>query len=181
MSIYILYIVSLAFLGVLVWLYPGEAERIAAARGSTWQAVPDMDQLAEQVAFLGETQEIEWIPEYSPMREPRSGVVRSYRLRHKDTTYRLVVFRHDIACVVCRDVLAGAVFAEDGTVERVFVLDEWEVEGKAVDPTPLLAQLRGRAAFTLGENVDGISGATYSSTGLVRQLNHARQWIEAQP
>ena len=70
---------------------------------------------------------------------------------------------------------------EDSTVKRVFVLDEWEVEGKAVDPTPLLAQLRGRAAFLLGENVDGISGATYSSTGLVQQLNHARQWIETRP
>lgn len=181
MSIYLLYIVSLAFLGVLVWLYPGEAERIAAARGSTWQPVPDIEQLAEQVAFLGDAQAMEWLPEYSPVRESRSGVVRSYRLRHGEATYRIVIFRHDIACLVCRDVLAGAVFAEDGTVERVFVLDEWEVEGKAVDPTPLLAQLRGRAAFRLGENVDGISGATYSSTGLVQQLNHARQWIGMRP
>ena len=181
MSIYILYIVSLAFLGVLVWLYPGEAERIAAARGSTWQAIPDVEQIAEHVAFLGDTQEIEWLPEYSPVRESRSGVVRSYRLHHAEATYRLVIFRHDIACAVCRDVLAGAVFAEDGAVERVFVLDEWEVEGKAVDPTPLLAQLHGRKAFKLGENIDGISGATYSSTGLVQQLNHARQWIETRP
>ena len=77
--------------------------------------------------------------------------------------------------------LAGAVFAEDGAVERVFVLDEWDVEGKAVDPTPLLVQLRGREAFKLGENVDGISGATYSSGGLVQQLNHARQWIGTRP
>ena len=82
---------------------------------------------------------------------------------------------------MCRDVLAGAVFAEDGSVERVFVLDAWEVGGKAVDPTPLLVQLRGREAFKLGKNVDGISGATYSSAGLVQQLNHARQWIEARP
>lgn len=181
MSIYLLYVVSLAFLGVLVWLYPGEAERIAAARGSTWQSVPDIEQLAKHVVSLGDTQEIEWIPEYSPVREPRSGVVRSYRLHHGEATYRLVVFRHDIACVVCRDVLAGAVFADDGTVEHVFVLDEWEVEGKAVDPTPLLVQLRGRETFRLGENVDGISGATYSSTGLVKQLNYVRQWIEARP
>lgn len=181
MSIYLLYIVSLAFLGVLVWLYPGEAERIAAARGSTWQPVPDVEKLAEQVAFLGDTQEIEWLPEYSPVREPRSGVVRSYRLRHGEAIYRLLVFRHDIACSVCRDILAGAVLAADGTVERVFILNEWEVEGKVVDPTPLLAQLRGREMFRLGENVDGISGATYSSTGLVHQLNHARQWIRAQP
>lgn len=181
MSIYILYVVSLAFLGVLVWLYPGEAERIATARGPTWQPVPDVGQLAEQVAFLGDTQEIEWLSEYGPMREPRSGVVRSYRLRHGGDTYRLVIFRHDIACSVCRDVLAGAVFAEDGTVVRVFVLDEWEVEGEAVDPTPLLVQLRGREIFRLDENVDGISGATYSSTGLVQQLNHARQWIGARP
>ena len=181
MSIYLLYVISLAFLGVLVWLYPGEAERIAAARGPTWQPVPDAAQLAEQVAFLGDAQAIEWLPEYSPVREPRSGVVRSYRLRHGEATYRLVVFRHDIACTVCRDVLAGAVFTEDGTIERVFVLDEWEVEGRAVDPTPLLAQLRGREMFRLGENVDGISGATYSSTGLVQQLNHARQWIGTRP
>lgn len=181
MRVCLLYGVSVAFLGVLVWLYPGEAERIAVARAPTWQAVPDVEQLAEQVALLGDTQAIEWLPEYSPVREPRSGVVRSYRLRHGEATYRLVVFRHDIACPVCRDVLAGAVFAEDGTVKRVFVLDEWEVEGKAVDPTPLLAQLRGRKVFKLGENVDGISGATYSSAGLVRQLNHARQWIGAQP
>lgn len=181
MKVYFLYVVSLAGIGVLVGLYRGEAERIAAARGSTWQPVPDVEQLAEEVAFLGNGQAIEWQSEYSPVREPRSGVVRSYRLRHAKETYRLVVFRHDIACPVCRDVLAGAVFAEDGTVEHIFVLDEWEVEGKAVDPTPLLAQLRGRAAFRLGENVDGISGATYSSRGLVKQLNHARQWIGARP
>ena len=181
MRIYLLYVISLAFLGVLAWLYPGEAERIAAARGPKWQPAPNVEQLAEQVAFLGDAQAIEWLLEYSPVREPRSGIVRSYRLHHGEATYRLIVFRHDIACPVCRDVLAGAVFAEDGTVERVFVLDEWEVEGRVVDPTPLLAQLRGRAAFRLGENVDGISGATYSSTGLVQQLNHARQWIGAQP
>jgi len=181
MSVYVLYIVSVAFLGVLIWLYPGEAERIAAARGSRWQAVPDVDQFAKQVAFLGDAQAIEWLSEYSPVREPRSGIVRSYRLRHDEATYRLVIFRHDIACSVCRDVLAGAVFTEDGTVERVFVFDEWEVDGKAVDPMPLLAQLRGREIFRLGENVDGISGATYSSAGLVQQLNHARQWLEARP
>ena len=181
MSVYLLYVVSLAFLGVLVWLYPGEAERIATARGPTWQAVPDTEKLAEQVAFLGDAQAIQWLSEYSPVREPRSGVVRSYQLLHEEATYRLVVFRHDIACPVCRDMLAGAVFAEDGAVERVFILNEWEVEGKAVDPTPLLAQLRGREAFKLGENVDGISGATYNSRGLVQQLNHARQWIGKQP
>ena len=181
MSVYLLYVVSLAFLGVLVWLYPSEAERIATARGPTWQAVPDTDKLAEQVAFLGDAQAIQWLSEYSPVREPRSGVVRSYRLRHAEETYRLVVFRHDIACGVCRDVLAGAVFAEDGTVERVFVLDGWEVEGKAVDPKPLLAQLRGREMFRLGKNVDGISGATYSSRGLVQQLNHARRWVGTRP
>ena len=180
MKVYFLFVVSLASIGVLMGLR-GEAERVAAARGSTWQAVPDVEQLAEQVAFLGDVQAIEWLPEYSPVREPRSGVVRSYRLRHGEATYRLVVFRHDIACPVCRDVLASAVFAEDGSVERVFVLDAWEVEGKVVDPTPLLAQLCGREAFKLGKNVDGISGATYSSAGLVQQLNHARQWIEAQP
>ena len=180
MKVYFLFLVSLASIGVLMGLR-GEAERIAAARGSTWQPVPDVEQLAEQVAFLGDAQAIEWQTEYSLVQEPRSGVVRSYRLRHGEATYRLVIFRHDIACPVCRDVLAGAVFAEGGTVKRVFVLDVWEVEGKAVDPTPLLAQLRGREAFKLGKNVDGISGATYSSAGLVRQLNHARQWIEARP
>ena len=86
MSIYLLYVVSVAFLGVLVWLYPGEAGRIAAARGPTWQAVPDVEQLAEQVAFLGDTQTVEWLSEYSPVRESRSGVVRSYRLSYAEAT-----------------------------------------------------------------------------------------------
>ena len=39
----------------------GGAERITA-RGSTWQAVPDVVQFAEQVAFLGDVQAIEWLP-----------------------------------------------------------------------------------------------------------------------
>ena len=134
MKVYFLFVVSLASIGVLMGLR-GEAGRIAA-RGSTWQPLPDVEQLAEQVAFLGDVQAIEWLTEYSPVREPRSGVVRSYRLRHGEATYRLVVFRHDIACPVCRDVLAGAVFAEDGSVERVFVLDAWEVEGKEWTPRP---------------------------------------------
>ena len=73
MKVYFLFVVSLASIGVLVGLR-GEAERIVA--------VPDVEQLAEQVAFLGDVQAIEWLPEYSPMQEPRSGVVRSYQLRH---------------------------------------------------------------------------------------------------
>ena len=64
------------------------------------------------------------------MREP----VRGSRLRRGEATYWLVVFRHDIECAVCRNVLAGAVFTEDSTVESIFVIDEWEM----VDPTPLL-------------------------------------------
>lgn len=97
--------------------------------------------------------------------------------------YRLVLFRHDIACSVCRDVLAAALYDGDSLVQ-IFLLDDWEVRGERVDTAQFLRQFAGRPLATelaLEANVDGISGATFSTGGLVEQLNTAAAWVRAHP
>ena len=118
--------------------------------------------------------------------EPTSGLVAAYQVMRGDqVAYRLVVFRYDIACGVCRDVLAAALYdAEGDALVQVLLLDYWEVRGKRVDTVRFLRQFAGRSVaeeLVLEANVDGISGATFSAGGLVEQLNTAAAWVREHP
>ena len=118
--------------------------------------------------------------------EPTSGLVADYKvMRGDEAVYRLVLFRYDIACSVCRDVLAAALYdAEGDALVQTLLLDEWEVRGERVDTARFLRQFAGRSVaeeLALESNVDGISGATFSTGGLVEQLNTAAAWVREHP
>ena len=125
-------------------------------------------------------------PVYTVAPDPVTGITAVYDIDHEGVPlYRMIVFRHDIACSTCRDVLAAGLYdIRADTLVQVLLLDPWEVRGEPVETRSFLEQFVGESAqttFHLGRDVDGISGATFSSTGLVERLNEAATWITQHP
>ncbi len=148
--------------------------------------VPSPEDLLAQVRQVVADSTLQFQPIWAADPEPTSGLVAAYQVMRGDqVAYRLVVFRYDIACGVCRDVLAAALYdAEGDALVQVLLLDYWEVRGKRVDTARFLRQFAGRSVaeeLALEANVDGISGATFSAGGLVEQLNTAAAWVREQP
>jgi hypothetical protein len=95
--------------------------------------------------------------------------------------YQLVVVRHDIACPTCRDLLVGILIEprEDRVVD-ILLLASWELADGPFDPTAFFAQLIGRALsepLVVGQDIDGITGATRSVNALVTQWSQAGHWL----
>lgn len=69
----------------------------------------------------------------------------------------------------------------DGNVTGVLVRDQHETMGlgqKAANDVPFLTQLlRDAETLTVGENVDGITGATVTSKAVVKAVNSARAFV----
>ena len=120
---------------------------------------------------------------YQAVPASRSGVLSAYRVVTDDEAlaYRLVVVRHDIACPTCRDLLVGILLApEADRVVGVWPLASWELADGPFDPTAFFAQLSGRALaepLVVGQNMDGITGATLSVNALVTQWSQAGSWL----
>ena len=113
-----------------------------------------------------------------------TGIARVYRADIEGKgTYYLVVLRHNIACEVCRDIVAVAIYDRDRRrLAGVYLSQPWEVRGRAVDTRPFLDQFSGwplETPIRIGANADGITGATKSTRGLAEQLNEAAAWIAA--
>lgn len=111
-----------------------------------------------------------------------TGIARVYTVQgNQKLLYKLVVFRHDIDCGVCRDITAVAVYSPaERKLVKVFLVEPWEVREKVIDTRRFLAQLEGHpleVPIQLGVTIDGITGATKSSNGLVERLNEAALWI----
>lgn len=120
---------------------------------------------------------------YQSMPAPRSGVLAAYRVLTEDEAlaYKLVVVRHDIACPTCRDLLVGILIEpREDRVVGVFPLESWELADGPFDPTEFFAQLIGRALsepLIVGQDIDGITGATLSVNALVTQWSQAGTWL----
>ena len=120
---------------------------------------------------------------YQAVPAPRSGVLAAYRVLTEDEAlaYRLVVVRHDIACPTCRDLLVGILLAPgEDRVVGVLPLESWELADGRFDPTAFFAQLIGRVLsepLVVGQNIDGITGATLSVNALVTQWSQAGNWL----
>ena len=120
--------------------------------------------------------------EYRPRPAPRSGVVQIFQV-YEDTqsVYDLVVVRHDITCSTCRDLLA-VVFLEANTqrIAGIVPLEIWEMESGPFDPEVFLTQLVGYSvhdSLRMGQEVDGITGATLTVRALLQQLGGVRGWF----
>ncbi len=145
---------------------------------------PSPEVLLAQVSHVASDSTLQLQQVWAAEPEPTSGLVADYQvMRGDEAVYRLVLFRYDIACRVCRDVLAAALYEGD-TLAQILLLDEWEVRGERVDTARFLRQFAGRSVaeeLALESNVDGISGATFSTGGLVEQLNTAAAWVRGHP
>ena len=159
-------------------------ERVRQLQPKPLVPVPSSEDLLAQVSQVAADSTLQLQPVWAAEPEPASGLVAAYQVvRGDQAVYRLVVFRYDIACSVCRDVLAAALYEGDALVQ-VLLLDYWEVRGERVDTVRFLRQFAGRPVaeeLAIEANVDGISGATFSAGGLVEQLNMAAAWVRAQP
>jgi Na+-translocating ferredoxin:NAD+ oxidoreductase RnfG subunit len=70
----------------------------------------------------------------------------------------------------------GVCFAPNGIVKSVRVLDHEEERGKGITEKAFLTQFQGKKvsdAFTVGKDVDGISGATWSSKAVSEAVRRA--------
>ena len=113
---------------------------------------------------------------------PRSGLLQLYRVSDKGRpVYDLALVRHDIACGTCRDLLA-AVYLDALTQEVAGVapLEAWEKEGGSFAPDAFLAQLKGTSlgdSLQVGQDLDGISGATLTVGAMLTELRGLRSWF----
>lgn len=169
---------------LLVSHYPSLEERVQQLKPKPLVPAPSLEDLLARVSQAVSDSTVQLQQVWAAEPEPTSGLVADYKVvRGGLAVYRLVLFRHDIACSVCRDVLAAALYDGDSLVQ-IFLLDDWEVRGERVDTAQFLRQFAGRPLATelaLEANVDGISGATFSTGGLVEQLNTAAAWVRAHP
>ena len=166
--------------------YQSLDERVRQLEPKPFVPAPSLEDLLAQVSQVAADSTLQLQQVWAAEPEPTSGLVADYQVMRGDqVVYRLVVFRYDIACGVCRDVLAAALYdAEGDALVQTLLLDYWEVRGERVDTARFLSQFAGRSVATelaLESNVDGISGATFSAGGLVEQLNTAAAWVQEQP
>ena len=159
---------GLVLLPLIVWLaeaYPSYEERIRRAGGPRpIVPVPEEEMVKRQVRQEAPvTAGLSWRVVYAPDEAPRTGIVRGYDLEEAGhPVYSLIVFRHDIACEICRDVVGGVLYewATDSWV-RVFLFEPFERKGVVVDAGPFLSQFEGQPAdrhFVLGDAVYLIDG-----------------------
>ena len=186
MAFGVLLVVLLPTFFLLASRYPSLDERVQQLQPKPLVPVPSPEDLMAHVRQAVADSTLQLQPVWAAEPEPTSGLVAAYQVVHGDqAAYRLVVFRYDIACSVCRDVLAAALYdAEGDALVQVLLLDDWEVRGERVDTARFLRQFAGRSVaeeLALEADVDGISGATFSAGGLVEQLNTAAAWVREQP
>ena len=178
-------IVLLPVIVLLAEMYPSYEERMRRAAGPPrFVEMPSEERLLELVhqrepATLGLRLQSVYIAED----EPHTGIVRVYDLVEEDrVSYMLILFRHDIACDICRDILAGALYrTSSATWAQILLIEPFEKKGALADVTPFLAQFLGKSVqtrFQLGKNVDGITGATKSVKAFINRLHEAAGWLE---
>ena len=126
--------------------------------------------------------DLQLIHEARPL--PRSGLLQFYRVSDNGRpVYALALVRHDITCGTCRDLLA-AVFLTASTrqIAGVAPLEAWEKESGSFDPDAFLAQLKGTSlgdSLRLGQDLDGISGATLTVGALLTELRGLGSWFSS--
>ena len=186
MALGVLLVVLLPTFFLLASRYQSLDERVQQLQPKPLVPAPSPEDLLAQVSQVVADSTLQLQQVWAAEPEPTSGLVAAYQVvRGDQVVYRLVLFRHDIACSVCRDVLAAALYdAEGDALVQILLLDYWEVRGERVDTARFLRQFAGRPVaeeLALEANVDGISGATFSAGGLVEQLNMAAAWVREQP
>ncbi|MEW6754941.1 MAG: FMN-binding protein [Candidatus Latescibacterota bacterium] len=182
---------GLALLPMVVLLaeaYPSYQQRMRQAAGRPPLApIPELSALRSQVAaLLPATDGCAWETAYAAEDEPRTGIARVYDLSCAGTlAYRCLILRHDIACGTCRDLLFGTLYdVPSRTWTLILLLEPFERKGGPVDATAFLGQFRGRSVddrFVVGDNVDGLTGATKSVRGLIHRLHEGAQWLDEHP
>ena len=108
---------------------------------------PSLEDLLAQVSQVVADSTLQLQQIWAAEPEPTSGLVAAYTVvRGDQAVYRLVLFRHDIACSVCRDVLAAALYDAGGdALVQILLLDYWEVRGERVNTARFLRQFAGRS------------------------------------
>ena len=182
----VLLVVLLPTFFLLASRYQSLDERVRQLQPKPLVPAPSLEDLLTQVSQVVSDSTLQLQPVWAAEPEPTSGLVAAYQVvRGDQAVYRLVLFRHDIACSVCRDVLAAALYdAEGDALVQVLLLDYWKVRGERVHTVRFLRQFADRPVaeeLALEANVDGISGTTFSAGGLVEQLNTAAAWVREHP
>ncbi|MCE2441187.1 MAG: FMN-binding protein [Candidatus Latescibacteria bacterium] len=135
-------------------------------------------------AFRSEWKDIEIRDFFEARPEPRSGVLAVHSVYNGDKLVgRLATVRHDIICSTCSDLLLGVLYDPASyRILEVLPLEPWHLEAGAYDPEHFLRQFVGRSLKDLDmgiEDIDGISGATYSVRATLLRLRELEDWIHS--
>ena len=146
--------------------------------------VPSKQDIASRLeAFNATYKDIKMQEVFVARPEPRSGVLAVYSIHNneQEKSY-LAAVRHDISCTTCRDLLLGVLFDPNtNKILGMLPLSPWELETGTYDPTVFLSQFKGqilRASHWDAQDIDGISGATYSVQATLTQLRELNRWIQ---
>lgn len=178
---------SLAVLLVLLPVYRGARLRARNELVSRSLApVPEDTELLALVSRVDPRPGLFLQSYYVPEKTQPTGLASVYTVLGQSGTPRhwLVVFRYDIPCSVCRDVLAISLHSSgDLSVEQaLFLTEPLGADGAPVPMASFLNQFIGRSSkveFALATNIDGVTGATKSCEGMVWGVNTARAWLLA--
>ena len=132
--------------------------------------------------FRPEWKDIEIRDFFKARPQPRSGVLAVHSIYNGDQLgCRLATVRHDIICSTCRDLLLGVFFDPTNyEIMEVLPLEPWHLDAGPFNPTNFLRQFVGRSLSDLDmgiEDIDGISGATYSVRATLLRLRELEDWI----
>ena len=185
----------LTLVGLIVILVPGLvflAQAYAEARDRYFDpslpAVPTDRQIAKIVESLSSAESQLRVAGsvYEPSPPPRSGVVRADLVRdEEDAASLLAVLRHDVSCSTCNNLQVAVLIglANGKKIQSVRPLEPWELSGQPLDPTPFLNQFTGHVPgekLVVGENVDGITGATLTVDAFLYELQVLGEWVSAE-
>lgn len=119
---------------------------------------------------------------YAPEKVRPTGIAGVYAVQQQaGVRYWLAVFRYDIACGKCKDILAAALYAgEDLSLQQIFLLNPWDIDGQPVDTGGFLKQFSGigvQTELVVGGNVVALEESRQYTQGLVRELKEVREWL----
>lgn len=175
-----------ALLGILLLLAVGllmlYQKRVMPVAGLP--EIPSKQDIASHLkAFNATWTEVKMQEIFTAQPEPRSGVLVVYSIHNNEQEmFYLAAVRHDISCTTCRDLLLGVLFdPKTNNILEMLPLSPWELETGTYDPTVFLSQFKGQMLGISqweAEDIDGISGATYSVQATLTQLLELNRWIQ---
>jgi len=123
------------------------------------------------------------IESVDPVEPSADDSVHFFKLKQKGETPLFVArIQKDVACETCKDLDFLLVTDLKGTVQKVQLLENIEMEGKKIDPSAFLKQFEGKQfslPIVIGKDVEALKEAPLPSQSLVEAISETLPKIQA--